>query len=441
MLKLAIKNILHKPLSLALSLTLFALGTALITVLLLLNKQLGDQFDKNLAGIDLVIGAKGSPLQLILCNMYHIDAPTGNISVEESRPFLNPRHPLISKAIPLSLGDNFKGYRIVGTTPGFLTLYDANFQKGRLWEKDFEVVVGAGVAEALELKLGDTFYSAHGFLDDDDFLHDYTEPFKIVGMLEPSGSVIDHLVLCSSATVVLVHAHHDEEDHGHEGHEMDSVTTTVSPSAIPEEGASYTEEQLLEWHADAIEHLTSHEDWDITSILVRFKGRNYQTLNMQRNINEQTNLQAATPAIEINRLYLLLGVGIDALRALAILIMIVSGLSVFISLLNALKERKYELALMRVLGASKLKLLVLILLEGGLIALGGYLIGAAVGHSAIGVLSGYMQDSYRYALDATEFLPQEGYLLGSCIVLGMLAALLPAIQAYGTDIAETLTRK
>jgi len=440
MLKLALKNILHKPLSLALSLTLFALGTALITVLLLLNKQLGDQFDKNLAGIDLVIGAKGSPLQLILCNMYHIDAPTGNIAVSESRPFLNPRHPLINQAIPLSLGDNFKGYRIVGTTPGFLTLYDAKFAKGRLWEKDFEVVVGAGVADAMELSLGDTFYSAHGFEDDDEFLHDYTEPFRIVGIMTPSGSVIDNLVLCSSATVVLVHAHHDDEDE-HEGHADHDESIQITASPVPDIGIEYSEEELLEKHAEAIAHLVTHEDWDITSILVRFKGRNYQTLNMQRNINEQTNLQAATPAIEINRLYLLLGVGIDALRALAILIMVVSGLSVFISLLNALKERRYELALMRVLGASKVKLMVLILLEGALIALGGYLIGAIVGHGAIGILSGYMQDSYRYALDATEFLPQEWYLLGSCIVVGMVAALLPAIQAYGTDIAETLTRK
>jgi len=432
MLKLAFKNILNKPLSLALSLTLFALGTGLITVLFLLNKQLGDQFERNLAGVDLVIGAKGSPLQLILCNMYHIDAPTGNIAIDESKAFLNPKHPLIKKSIPLSLGDNFKGYRIVGSTPGFLTLYDVGFAEGRLWRKNFEVVIGAAVAESLGVGLRDTFYSAHGFVDDDEFLHDYTEPFRIVGILKPSGSVVDNLVLCSSETVWLVHAHS----------ETDTDAPTTQPMVdIPTTPEQYTEEELLELHAQSVEALLARSDWDITSLLVQFRGRNYQTLNMQRNINEQTNLQAATPAIEINRLYLLMGVGIDALRALAILIMIVSGLSVFISLLNALKERRYELALMRVLGASKTKLLVLILLEGALIATGGYLLGALIGHGAVGLLSGYMMDSYRYALDATEILPQEGILLVSCIVVGMAAALLPAIQAYRTDIAATLTRK
>ena len=432
MLKLAFKNILNKPLSLALSLTLFALGTGLITVLFLLNKQLGDQFERNLAGVDLVIGAKGSPLQLILCNMYHIDAPTGNIAIEESKAFLNPKHPLIAKSVPLSLGDNYKGYRIVGSTPGFLTMYDASFSAGRLWDKDFEVVIGAAVAESLGVGLRDTFYSAHGFVDDEEFLHDYTEPFRVVGVLEPSGSVLDNLVLCSSETVWLVHAHSD----------TDTTQALIrQPVDIPDSPVQYTDEELMDLHAQSVTTLLSRPEREVTSLLVAFRGRNYQTLNMQRNINEQTNLQAATPAIEINRLYLLMGVGIDALRALAILIMIVSGLSVFISLLNAMKERRYELALMRVLGASKTKLLVLILLEGVLIAVFGYLLGALIGHGAIGLLSGYMMDSYRYALNPMEILPQEGILLLSCIVLGMAAALLPAIQAYRTDIAATLTRK
>lgn len=429
MIKLALKNIFHKPLTLALSVSLFALGAGLITVLLLLNKQLGDQFERNLAGIELVIGAKGSPLQLILCNMYHIDAPTGNISIAEAKPFLNPKHPLIQQAIPLSLGDNYKGFRLVGTTPGFLTLYAAGFRQGRLWQGDFEVVVGAGAADALGLKIGDTFYSVHGFADDEDFVHDQTPPFRVVGILEPNGSVLDQLILCNSATVWKVHAHGDD-------HKVE--TTSPELSSEPE---NYTEEALMERHATAIEDLMANDSREVTSILVKFRGRNYQTLNMQRNINEQTNLQAANPAIEINRLYLLMGVGIDALQALAILIMIVSGLSVFISMLNALKQRRYELALMRVMGASKSKLLVLILLEGVLIAIVGYAVGALIGHSAVGLLSGFMQDAYKYALDPFVYLSQELILLLSCVGIGMLAALLPAIQAYNTDIASTLTQK
>ena len=147
------KNLINKPLSMLLSLVLFALGVGLISMLVILNTQLQEKFDKNLADIDLVIGAKGSPLQLILCSMYHIDAPTGNISIQEAKPFLNPNHPLIKKAVPLSLGDSHKGYRIVGTLPSFLELYNAEIGEGEIWEKDFEVTIGAGVANDLNLKV------------------------------------------------------------------------------------------------------------------------------------------------------------------------------------------------------------------------------------------------------------------------------------------------
>ena len=119
------KNIINKPLNTTLSLVLFALGVGLISLLLMLNKQIQDKFEKNLAGIDLVLGAKGSPLQLILSSMYHIDAPTGNVSLKEIRPFMNPKHPLIETAIPLSMGDSYRAYRILGTDQTILPLYAA----------------------------------------------------------------------------------------------------------------------------------------------------------------------------------------------------------------------------------------------------------------------------------------------------------------------------
>ena len=116
LLQLSWKNLINKPLSMLLSLVLFALGVGLISLLLILNKQMQEQFDKNLAGIDLVVGAKGSPLQLILAGMYHIDAPTGNVPIQSAKAFMNPKHPLIKRGIPLSMGDSHQGYRIVGTT-------------------------------------------------------------------------------------------------------------------------------------------------------------------------------------------------------------------------------------------------------------------------------------------------------------------------------------
>ena len=430
--KLSWKNLTNKPLSMALSLVLFALGVGLISLLFLLNQQLQDKFDKNLAGIDLVIGAKGSPLQLILSSMYHIDAPTGNISIREATPFLREGHPLIATAIPLSLGDSHKGYRVVGTVPEILGLYNAEVGEGQLWEATMETTVGAGVAEDLGLQIGDTFHSSHGFIQDDNLIHDDAGAFKVVGILKPTGSVLDQLILTNSQSVWAVHdhggeeAHDGEEEHDHDapGHSHDGEEHggEAAPSNTVSEGS-----------------LLDYPDEEITSILVKFKGRNYQALNMQRGINENTDMQAATPAIEINRLYALLGTGTKALRWLALIIVVVSGLSIFISLYNSLKERRYELALMRVMGASPTKLFVLIILEGLLLALLGYLLGIALSHIGMEVLAGQMKESYRYTFSGREFLLAEVFLLWGALGIGFLAAILPAIQASRTEISATLS--
>lgn len=409
------KNIINKPLNATLSLVLFALGVGLISLLFLLNQQIEEKFDKNLAGIDLVVGAKGSPLQLILSSMYHIDAPTGNISLKAARPFLNPKHPLIGMAIPISLGDNYKGHRIVGTTPKILELYDnVQIEQGRIWENVFEVVIGKVVAEKLDLQLGSKFYGSHGLIDDENLVHDDIDAFKVVGILEGNGSVIDQLVLTANQTVWAVH--------DHEG--SDSDTTHH------------------EDHAHAIDlsiPLSEYPDKDITSLLIKFKSRNFQTLNMPRSINENTDMQAATPAIEINRVYSMIGDGEEALRYLAFIIIFVSGLSIFISLFSSLRERRYELALMRVMGASPSKLFLLIVLEGIILAFVGYLIGILLSHAGMSIFAAQMEETYRYSFSGWEFMKEEAYLLFGALAVGFIAAILPAIQASNTDISTTLS--
>lgn len=435
LLRLSWKNLTFKPLSMLLSITLFALGVGLITLLFLLQHQLEDKFEKNLAGVDLVIGAKGSPLQLILSSMYHVDAPTGNVDLGKVKPFLNPKHPLIKTAIPLSLGDSYRTYRIVGTTPNILDMYDARVGEGKAWAQNFEVTIGATVARELDLKLGDTFSSSHGFLEDDNLGHEHTD-FKVVGILELSGTVLDQLILTTNQSYWLTHEHsgapevpeanaaeapvdkHDDHDHDH-GDEDHTHNHEAPPL-----------KSLLEEPGDK----------QITTLLVQFKGRNFQALNMQRSINENTDLQAATPAIEINRLYELMDSGEQALRILAVVIIFVSALSIFISLLSSLRERQYELALMRVMGSSWNRLFLLILTEGLMLALLGWALGVLVSHGGMQLFAGKLAESYGYDFSGWLFLPKEwGILLGSA-ALGILAALIPAIKAGQTDISETLLK-
>ena len=457
-----------------LSLVLFALGVGLISMLLVLNKQVQEQFDKNLAGIDLVVGAKGSPLQLILSSMYHIDAPTGNMPIAGIKAFMNPEHPLIERAIPLSMGDSHQGYRIVGTTHDLVDLYKGEIAQGALWTKDLDVNIGATVASKLNLKIGDGFFGSHGLIIDENLVHDDAPKFNVAGIFKPTGSVLDQLILTNTQSIWKVHDDHDHEhdeaapatdahaghDHDeHEGHDHDSHeghdhAAHEGHDHDSHEGHDHAaheghDHDSHEGHDHATKQtnnalanrkpLSEEVDQSITSLLIQFRNRNYRTLNMPRQINENTDFQAATPAIEINRLHSMMGTGTDALQTLAYVIIFVSGLSIFIALFSSLKDRKYELALMRVMGSSPSKIFVLIILEGLILAVLGFIIGIALSHVGMGVLSNYMEDAYRYSFTGWEFLKEEWYLLAGALAIGFVAAIIPALQASNTDISETLS--
>ena len=238
-------------------------------------------------------------------------------------------------------------------------------------------------------------------------------------------------------TIILIQTkkhNHDEEHHGHDhhedaddhhGHEHDGHDH--SHAAAPE----VTTTSLLE----------EDESKEVTSLLVQFKGHSYQALNMQRSINENTDMQAATPAIEINRLHSMMGVGTDALWQLALIIIFVSGLSVFIALFNSLKDRKYELALMRVMGATRSTLFLLILVEGLLLAGIGFLLGIALSHIGMEFFAGYLKTAYRYSFSGMIFLKEEIFLLAGALLVGLVAAIIPAVQAFRTDISTTLSKE
>lgn len=444
LLQLSWKNLLHKPLNLLLTLVLFALGVGLISLLLNLNHQIEENFNKNLAGIDLVIGAKGSPLQLILCSMYHVDNPTGNMPIDKCKAFLNPKHPLIKQSVPLSLGDSYKNYRIVGTTYDILNFYDAKLSEGDLWRNNMEVTLGATVAKDLHIHVGDIFKSSHGFVEG---IEEHEHDFVVVGILEPTGSVIDQLILCNTESIWDAHAHQGEgsaaegeegeHDHGHDHSHHDHSHHDHSHEKKP--AVEYDSLTLRKTAEEDRLELMKHPEEEITSILLKFRSRtNFQSLQMGRNINENTDLQAASPPIEVARLQTNLGAGANVLEKLAGVIVFVSGLSIFISLFSSLKDRKYELALMRVMGGTPGTLFWLIVLEGLVLAILGYIFGILLSHVGMTIISFFMEDSYRYSFSGLKFLWSEAWLFVGALVVGFIAALIPALQASRTDISETL---
>lgn len=404
LLKLSWKYLTAKPLSTGLNILLLALGLAIITVLLLIQDQFESKMTKDAEGIDLVVGAKGSPLQLILSSIYHIDFPTGNIDMDEAKSLSKNR--LVKKIIPLGLGDNYQGYRIVGTNHDYLELYQAEFAQGKPWELPFDVVLGSAVAEKMGLKLGDTFIGSHGIGSSS---HDHGEhPYTVTGILAPMGNVLDKLVLTSIESVWYTH------DEGKE--DPDKFQAPVAKTGFPE-----------------------GEDREVTSLLLQYRNP-MAAVQLPRQINSRTSLQAASPSFEISRLFELLGVGVKFVQGIAIVIIIIAGLGIFIALFNSLKERKYDLAVMRTIGASSGQLFIHILLEGVILTFIGAILGILIGHLFLGILVMQNDQGAIGNLSALVFLTEELWIVVFAVFVGIVASLIPAINAYQTDIAKQLSK-
>jgi putative ABC transport system permease protein len=405
MLQLAYANLKEYFLTTALSIMLLSIGVGMVSFIVTVSEQLNDRFNRDIRGIDMVVGAKGSPLQLILSAVYQMDNPTGNIPLREVSKIR--KHPLVKYSIPLSYGDSYRGFRIVGTDTLYLTHFKASFSEGKPWQKSMDVVLGSAAAERLNLKPGDHFHGTHGF-EEEGNAHEEMH-YTVVGILNPTGSVADRLILTSTESVWDIHHHEEEENH----------------------------EDAEDEHAEGETHEKEGEAGEITALLIKFKNP-MGMMQLPRYINERTSMQAALPAIEINRLYELMGIGFSTLQAIGILIMAIAALSVFISLLNSLKERKYELALMRSLGASPSKLFGLVIQESLLLCLAGYAFGIILGRVAIMTLSSFGEEQFHFSLAQVGIAPVEMWLLPFTLAIGLIAALIPAFRAYRSDISSVL---
>lgn len=481
------KNITQQWGSTLLSILLTAFGVAILTVIYISSDTFEKQLDNNSKNIDLVVGAKGSPLQLILSTLYHVDNPTGNISLAEANELA--ANPLIRTAVPISLGDNFKGHRIVGTDSSYLSLYQLKLGQGRLWGKSFEIVIGSEVARKHNLSLGQQIHSAHG-LSADAHIHD-EHPFTVVGILDRSNSIVDNLILCNLASVWEVHgiahdhehlqgsdhehgeghahAHdhaHGGDDHDHPHHDNHSHQHTAEDQHAHDHGLHHDEhdhQHATEGHDHDHDHDHDQEELvqekpqaegliknigegmmedhgvEITALLIQYSSPAAIGV-IPRLINQSTHMQAASPAIESSRIFSLLGVGLDSLAILAYVIMAIAALSIFINLYNALKERQYDMAIMRTMGATKTKLFSLVIVEGLIITLIGGVIGLLLGHIALYMIGTQTSQSADF-IEAFKIYPKEIWILLGAAALGLLAAIIPSFKAYNTTISKILASK
>jgi putative ABC transport system permease protein len=428
---LAIAYMRDRPWTTALNILLLAFAVAALVILLNFSSQLGERFERDARGVDLVVGAKGSPLQLILSSIYHVDTPTGNIplgSVDLLR-----RDPAVAQVIPLALGDNFRGFRIVGTEPAYLRLYDASLAQGRAFRSDGEAVLGADVARQTGATLGQRFVGSHGLADEGASAHD-EHPFTTVGILGRTGSVIDRLILVSVPSVWDVHG----IEHHEEAHDAEAVHEDLHGAEAAHE-EDHAEPEGAEHEAGHAAPAQIGLEPEVTALLVRYRNAS-GAIRIPGLVNRQTSLQAAVPAIETTRLLSLLGFGIDAARLFAWLIALIGGLSIFVTLLNAASAREGDLALLRVMGASRTGVFGTILLEGILTAAAGALIGVTLGHVALAAARGAFERLAEAGLQPFRFDPAEIGIVAFVLALGAFAALIPAVRVFRTDLARTLAR-
>ena len=370
--------------------------------------------------------------------MYQVDSPTGNISYDEAKVWM--KKPAVKEAIPLAFGDNYRGFRIVGTTPQYLTHYGADLASGKVFDKNFEVVVGSDIAEKMNLKLGDRFFGSHGDAAEGEVHEDHA--YIVTGIAKATGKVVDNLILCNVQSVWAMHHTHEEGEEGavaEEEHHHDHDHEGTEAHEAHEHHHDHEGEEAHEGHEHHHEdEAISEEGQEITAVLLKFRGPQ-PVLIWPRMIAMNTKMQAAAPGLEINRLFSLFGIGLQALQYLAYGIMLISGISIFIALYNTLKERKYEFALLRVNGASRLQLLSLVLIESLLLCVTGFIFGTIVGRIGLQLLSGSSESEFKMAFNPYEFVwDKEGYLLGLTIFVGIVAAVIPALKAYRLNISKTL---
>jgi putative ABC transport system permease protein len=397
-LSLAWSYLWSRPLSAALNLLLLSLGLASITFLLLVSHQLSKAFERDLQGIDVVVGAKGSPMQLILSGVFHIDVPPGNIPLKAVQEL--QKHPMVAQLIPISLGDSLRSFRIVGTSPDYISHYQAKLAQGQIWTQPMQVVLGATVARKLGLAMGNTFVGTHGLGEGGHVHGDST--YTVVGILEPSGSVLDRLILTDTASVWKVH-----EDY----------------TAVDDE-----DRQIM------------MDEREITMALISYKSP-LAAVSFPRYVNTSTEMQAAAPAMEITRLLSMLGLGTEVLRAFAGVLLLTAGLSVFIALWSAVRERRGDLALLRMLGAPPRKVAALLLLEALWLGLLAAALGVLAGQGMTAALAWLLQLDNSLLIGGMAW-PKELWVV-PVVALGvsLVAATLPALGAYRVSVLELLQGK
>lgn len=425
----------NRKLTTCLTIASVALAVSLISSVLTLREETRKRFEEEGMLFDIVVGGKGSPLQLVLSAVYFMDKPNENILYSDYERLKNEED--VAAAYPISLGDSFQDFRIVGTVPEIfsyawvdpITSQPRNpfkLAEGRVFQRPMEAVLGNTVARQSGLKVGDKFHGVHGFVkipeglempDGTGIVHE-AFPYQVVGILKPSSTSFDRAVFSDLQSVWDVHPHEEETQP-----DASEYRGPLRPGAEGDADGAATEAGRREITAVLI---------DLESPGMRFQFEEY--------VNAAYNAMAARPVDQVANLYTqLLSTAKTILLAIGYLVVVISALSILIGLYLSILQRKRDLAIMRALGASSFEILGTVLIEAFWVTLLGIASGWLFGGLVTAVIGAYLEQRFGLFIQAFTFTQEHLLAFGTVAFVGIIAGIVPAWQAYQTNVARDLS--
>jgi putative ABC transport system permease protein len=399
-------------------LSLVVLSIALSTFLLLgierIRSDVRATFSQSVSGTDLIVGARTGSVQLLLYSVFRIGSATNNVRWSSVQAIA--RHPAVAWMVPISLGDSYRGFPVVGTSAAYFEHFRHGdrrplvLSQGRPFAAVFDAVLGAEVAQRLGLRLGDRVVLSHGdgALAENDHAD---KPFTVVGILQRTGTPVDRSLHIGLEAMEAIHLGW-------------MAGAPLAGDAVP------------------AEQVAAHElrPQNVTAVLLGLKSR-AAVFAVQRSIAEfdQEPLMAVLPGVALDELWDVVGLGERGLLAMSLLVAMVSLAGLVAVVLAGLNERRRELAILRAVGAGPHQVMLLLAAEGVLVTLGGVLLGAAACALAVAALGGWFQSRFGIALGLQPPSATEWLLLAAVLASGWLASLLPGYRAYRLSLIDGLS--
>jgi putative ABC transport system permease protein len=453
-LHLAGKSLLNRRGTVMLTILSLTIGIFLVLGISHLRTQVKESFNHTLSGTDLIVGARGGALNLLLYSVFHMGSSTHSIRWQTYEELA--KHSQVKWTIPLAMGDSHKGHRVVATTSDFFAHYaygkkqHLNFAAGKSFAGKYDLVIGAAVARKLGYQMGDKIVLAHGITEVSLAKHD-DSPFVITGVLSPTGTPVDKSLYISLAGMAAIHEGWQSGMH---------ISSSKKPSQqteqkqIGQDAHEHEHDHDQEEHHDHADNQTSEEEHDehhhdhhahdqsLSAIFVGLNNR-ATTFTVQRQINQYTGepLQAIIPGLALTELWQLIGSAETAFNLIAWLVVIAGLLGMTTSLLAGLSQRQREFAILRSLGAGPWYLFILVILEVLLICSCAILFAIALLTLLLRSLQPWLLSEWGIQLALNFMTPQQGYYLLAILLSSVVLSLVPAFNACRRALGDGLSVK